>query len=173
MAPTDTDAPADAPEAELTPAEKREQDIAATRDAELKAGTENVSQADKDLIELAKEAPAGARVGQTVDTPTVMGKVDQMSRRSGADALEGHFVTIDPTVDGVEDAYRDARLIRDEDDPRGEYRHTGFYGVYIQPAATDPVTGIPVTAVVRLRDDTNALVRVPYEALSPAQAGGR
>jgi hypothetical protein len=30
-----------------------------------------------------------------------------------------------------------------------------------------------VTAVVRLRNDANALLRVPYEALSPAPAGGR
>jgi hypothetical protein len=34
-------------------------------------------------------------------------------------------------------------------------------------------TGYPLTARVRLRDDTHEVVVVPYAALRPAQAGGR
>lgn len=118
-------------------------------------------------------APAGARVGHGANTQTIHGKMDNASVRSSADALEGHFVTIDRSVSGVDEAYRDARLIRTDKDERGAYEHTGNYGVYMQPGAINSETGIPETAVVRLRDDTNALVCVPYESLSRATAGGR
>jgi hypothetical protein len=47
------------------------------------------------------------------------------------------------------------------------------YGVYLEPASRDPETGYPVTARVRLRDDTHQVVVVPYAALRPSLAGGR
>jgi hypothetical protein len=78
----------------------------------------------------------------------------------------GHFVTIDRTADGVEDGYRRAGLIRGNDDPRGPLRHQGAYGVLTELTAGGD-------AWVRLRDDTNALVRVPSAALAPASAGRR
>lgn len=111
----------------------------------------------------ASDAPAAARAGHEAEAPTKGGFVDQLSRRSGGDALEGHFVTIDLNNKGVKDAYKQVGL---ED-------HTGGYGVYLEPASLDPKTGIPETSIVRLRDDTNARVTVPYEALSPAGSGGR
>lgn len=153
--------------------EDRAEEQKAEQADELKAGKQGVTAEEKAYIKEVAEAPAGPRAGHGVNAPTVNGKMDQMSRRNVGDALEGHFVTIDASVDGVEEAYRDARLIRDENDERGEYKHQGYYGVYLQPAALDQKTGIPVTAVVRLRDDTNALVRVPYESLSPADPRGR
>jgi hypothetical protein len=121
------------------------------------------AKAAQKLQEKASEAPAAARAGHEADTPTRGGLMDQASRRSGADALEGHFVTLDLNHKGVKDAYKGVGL---ED-------HRGQYGVYLEPAALNPDTGIPETVIVRLRDDTNARVTVPYEALSPAEAGAR
>lgn len=111
----------------------------------------------------ASEAPAEARAGIARGTATQGGFIDQLSRRSANDALEGHFVTVDLSFKGVEDAYKEA----------GIEGHTGAYGVYLEPMSVHPDTGIPASALVRLRDETNARVTLPYDALSPAQAGGR
>jgi hypothetical protein len=111
----------------------------------------------------ASDAPAAARAGTSRLTPTRGGLIDSASRRSGSDALEGHFVRIDLNDKGVKDAYKSVGL----DD------HAGDYGVYLEPATLNSDTGIPETAIVRLRDDTNARVTVPYEALRPAASGGR
>lgn len=86
------------------------------------------------------------------------GFVDNMSRRSDHDALEGHFVSIDLNHSDIDDELRESG---------------GDYGVYLEPGDRDPKTGYPLTAVVRLRDSSNALVRVPYEALRPAVGGRR
>jgi hypothetical protein len=107
--------------------------------------------------------PAAARAGAHAHAPVRGGFMDQLSRRSDEDALEGHFVKIDLKNKGVTDAFEQVGL-KD---------HRGDYGVYLEPASRDPETGVPETAIVRLRDDTNARVTVPYEALSPAVAGGR
>lgn len=115
------------------------------------------------LQENASDAPAAARAGVGAQVPTQGGFVDQASRRSGDDAMEGHFVRIDLNFDGVSDAYEQANL--------GEHR--GDYGVYLEPVSLHPETGIPEFALVRLRDETNARITVPYEALRPAQAGSR
>lgn len=120
-------------------------------------------EAATDLQAAAADAPAAARAGVGANTPTQGGFIDQASRRSGADALEGHFVTIDLHFDGVRDAYRQAGL---ED-------HRGDWGVYLSPTALNPDTGIPTFAQVRLRDETNARVVVPYDALTPTEAGRR
>jgi hypothetical protein len=107
----------------------------------------------------AKVSPAAATRG---------GFMDQMSRRSDADALEGHFVNIDLSNKDVIKEY--ARVFPEDKFPAG---HLGGYGVYLEPLERDWETGIPKTVIVRLRDETNARVAVPYEALRPAQAGGR
>lgn len=127
---------------------------------ELKAGRQAKS-ADKSK-EVA-EAPAAVR-GTSGQGATQGGFMDQMSRRSGADALEGHYVTIDLNYKGVADAY----------EAIGLEEHTGNYGVYLEVGSVrDDGTGIPETAVVRLRDNTHAIVAVPYEALSPSEPRGR
>lgn len=100
------------------------------------------------------------------------GVVDNMSRRSDADALEGHFVSIDLNNAEAREAVKQVL------DPTGDLGvEPGFgrgdYGVYIEAAASDPDTGYPITAIVRLRDSSNARVTVPFEALSPAEAGRR
>lgn len=115
------------------------------------------------LQEQASDVPALARAGVERQTATQGGFVDQLSRRSANDALEGHFVSIDLNNKDVQAAYKSVGL---ED-------HTGAYGVYLEPLGLNPDTGIPETALVRLRDATNARVQLPYEALSPAESGGR
>lgn len=117
------------------------------------------------LQESAEEAPAAARagVGRTSQTPTQGGFMDQMSRRSGEDAIEGHYVVLDLNNSDVQSAY----------ESQGLEGHRGDYGVYLEPATLNPDTGIPETIAVRLRDDTHALVVVPYEAASPAAGRGR
>ncbi len=92
------------------------------------------------------------------------GFIDQISRVHGDDALEGHFVTIDLNNKGVQDAFKTTKGLED---------HKGDYGVYMEPGDLDPDTGRPLTALVRLRDETNALVALPYEALTAATARGR
>lgn len=88
------------------------------------------------------------------------GLVDQMTRRSASDALEGHFVTIDRTNSGLS---KEAKELLDGRDG---------YGVYTEPAETD-AKGFPTQAVVILRDSTNARVVVPYDSLSPSDANRR
>lgn len=159
---TDQPTPA-APEADVqTPVEPTPDEL---------AKVPNLDKASTDKATL--DAPAGSRVGHGVNTPTVMGKMDNMSVRSAADALEGHFVEIDRTFKGVKQAYVDAGISRDDSHDKGAYEHTGSYGVYLEPLDIDTSTGIPESALVRLRDDTNGLVRVPYAALSRSVAGGR
>jgi hypothetical protein len=95
----------------------------------------------------------------------VGGRVDSLTRRHDGDVLEGHFCRIDTTDSaakkGLEDVLGKDLDVRDHD-----------YGVYLEPASIDG-EGYPDTAKVRLRDDTNALVVVPYSALRPSEAGHR
>jgi hypothetical protein len=111
-----------------------------------------------------KATPAGARAGHHARADTQGGFMDQMSARSAQDAFEGHFVNIDLNNKDVQKAYESVR---------GLDGHTGAYGVYVEPQLRDSETGIPLTAAVRLRDETNALVVVPYDALTRADARGR
>lgn len=93
--------------------------------------------------------------------------VDNMTRRSDADALQGHFVSIDLSNSKAKAAVEAA--IGEGNAHFG----SGDYGVFIGPGETDE-HGYPVTATVLLRDDHAAQVSgVPYEALSPALAGRR
>lgn len=127
------------------------------------AADELPNKSDKEERGLTGAVPAEIRARVPGSAPTKNGLMDNMSRRSIHDALEGHFVNIDLNDSDVQQAYKDAGL----------EGHTGDYGVYVQPGDCDPETGIPVTAQVRLRDGTNARVVVPYEALRPAEARGR
>lgn len=157
------DAQAATPEPENV--EQTIKDEQAQRDEELKGSYDGeAAQAAQGIQPAEGGTPAGARAGVHARADTQGGFMDQMSARSVNDALEGHFVLIDLNHDGVKDAYKAVRGLED---------HRGDYGVYIEPALRDPETGIPVTATVRLRDETNALVTVPYEALRRAEARGR
>jgi hypothetical protein len=93
--------------------------------------------------------------GQKVEGP-IGGFVDQLTARPG-DALEGHFVKIDLNADNLPDGLKESG--RD-------------FGVYVEPA-TIGEDGYPLTAQVRLRDETNQLVTVPYAALRNTEQRGR
>lgn len=106
---------------------------------------------------------AGERAGAGQSEVVQGGLVDGMSRRSGLEPMEGHFVSVDRTADGVSDQLKEVGANPDRD----------AYGVYLSPAECDDETGYPITVNVRLRDDTNALVTVPFDAVSPSEAGHR
>jgi hypothetical protein len=109
------------------------------------------------------QVPAEQRAGVRATAATQGGFIDQMSARDDNDAFEGHHVILDLGNKGVKDAYKHVGL----------EGHRGQLGVYVKPIVLDQVTGIPVTALVRLRDDSHALVEVPYEALSPTAPTSR
>lgn len=138
---------------------------------ELASGkpTGSAAKAAAALQKAASDAPAAARAGTHSNAPTRGGFMDQLSRRSGADALEGHYVTIDLTDKDVKQAYEDKFGLDDD----GDLNWSGNFGVYLEPQVRNPDTGIPETILVRLRDDTHAIVVVPYEACSPAGPRGR
>lgn len=90
------------------------------------------------------------------------GRIDQANARSGGDALMGHFVRVDLNAKGVQKAYADAGL-KD---------HRGDYGVFLEPVSVDS-NGRPENVVVRLRDETQGRIVVPYDSLRRAEPGGR
>lgn len=89
------------------------------------------------------------------------GLVDQMTRRSAADVMEGHHCTIDRTHSGVS---KEAKELMGEG--------SDGYGVYVEPAETDE-KGFPVQASVLLRNSSHARVIVPYDALRPVDLAER
>lgn len=107
---------------------------------------------------LKKDDVAGIRAGRPGVLVQQGGQIDNMTRASDADALEGHFCKIDLSA-----------LDKDQ----REYLDGRDYGVYLSAGMLDQETGRPILAVVRLRDETHETVTVPYAALSPATAGGR
>lgn len=119
---------------------------------------------------LADMDPAGQRAKAVNPSGVQGGLMDSMSQRTGADAMTGHFVRIDLNNKDVQEAY--AGVFPEDRFGKG-YKHEGDFGVYVDNGLVDPETGIPETVLVRLRDDSHALVSVPYEAVRPAQAGGR
>lgn len=129
------------------------QDGVATGD-EKKIAEARAKRAEVDPASVRANGPVAAQSAPGLQG----GQVDQLTRRHGEDALTGHFVKIDLNAKGVPDRLKDSG--RD-------------YGVYLEAASTDPDTGYPVTARVRLRDDTHEVVVVPHDALRPSQAGGR
>ena len=168
------DREADAQEVQRKELEDRAKEQEKTQAEEL---SKKPPEGADELGELAQEAPAGARAGVSVTGRTQGGFMDKLSVRSGADAFEGHFVTISSEADGVQEAYKQAGLWDDDQADSDDDRETGFlagfYGVMLTRGATDPETGIPTEAVVRLRDSSHAIVTVPYEACSRAEPAGR
>lgn len=139
---------------------------------EQRAKEQKAQQADQ-LKQGAKAAKDAAkldtipeqRANRPGETP-LMARVDNMTRRSDEDALEGHFCTIDLSN-------KDAKAGVEAQIGEGNARPgSGDYGVYLEPGAVGE-DGYPVTARVQLRDEHAAVVVVPYAALYPAQAGRR
>jgi hypothetical protein len=90
----------------------------------------------------------------------VEARVDQLTSRGPGDVLQGHFCTIDRTHKDLSDQVTERLAGVDG------------YGVYLEPAEIGE-DGYPVSALVRLRDDSHAVVQVPYAALRPAEPRGR
>lgn len=103
---------------------------------------------------------AGVRSGRPGVLGAYGGQIDNMTRASDGDALEGQFCRIDLSHKSLD---KDLKAYLGHRD----------YGVYEAPGMLNPDTGRPILARVRLRDDTGETVAVPYEALRPALAGGR
>jgi hypothetical protein len=148
---------------------REEPDIDEQREQQLEAGKASGALA-RAAEQMADATAAEQRAGHLGAKPSEA-RVDNMTRRSDADALQGHFVRIDfndeefgqDAIDAVE------RVIGEGNAGVG----SGDYGVYTDPGVTDE-NGYPVTATVMLRDEHSALVSsVPYGALRPAQAGQR
>lgn len=115
--------------------------------------------------------PAEHRAGHLGAKP-VDGRVDNMTRRSDADAIQGHFVLIDFANKEFGDTARKAveAVIGNGNARVG----SGDYGVFTDVGTTDPDTGYPLLVNVLLRDEHSAIVGgVPYGALIPAEAGRR
>lgn len=143
------------------------------READL---TAEQKKEQREQLAAGKKGPSGAKlktvVAQRTGDPNakpVNGIVDNMTRRDGAEPLQGHFVLIDYAGNkGVaEDVQR--QLGNDDVEPGPG---VADYGVYTQPGELGD-DGYPVTAVVFLRDEHAAQVVVPYKALKRALAGGR
>lgn len=142
--------------------QEKQQADALKEGAKAKAGAhqENI---DNDNV-------AGARVSAGFNgSGAQAGFVDQLSRRSASDALEGHFVRIDLNAKGVQDALKRVQGLTDDD---GNLVDDVDYGVYLTPGELDKDTGYPLTATVVLRGvNGGAHVTVPYEALRHTTAG--
>jgi hypothetical protein len=148
--------------AEREQARARAAQVKATEKAQadqLKAGQRGNSDHSEETI-------AEQRAGHPGAQP-VGGRIDNMTRRSDADVLDGHFCTIDLEHDGAREAVE--AVIGEGNAQRGV---AGDYGIYLQPGQIG-ANGYPDTAVVMLRDEHAAQVVVPYAALSPAPQGGR
>lgn len=136
---------------------------------QLQAGTkiskdEKAAHDERERLNKAKDVGA---VRRSVSTGGIQnGFIDQLTRKDDGDALEGHFCDIDLNNKDAKDALE---AVLGAEPTVSE----GGYGVYLEPGSVDPDTGRPVMAVVRLRGAANARVSVPYEALSPAEAGRR
>lgn len=99
-------------------------------------------------------------------TPTpIGGRVDQVTRRSNADALQGMAAQIDTSYAGVAQAFTDAGITGVTFDGRK------LGCVYMEPAAIGG-DGYPTSAVCRLGIgaglNSGGRVVVPYAALTPA-----
>jgi hypothetical protein len=73
---------------------QRDEELGASKQSRLEKAASKVQPAEGGT-------PAGARAGHHARADTQGGFMDQMSVRSHADALEGHFVTIDLQAKGV------------------------------------------------------------------------
>lgn len=147
--------------------EQSAKDQEAQQKQELREG----KRAGKGAVEL--ETIAEQRSGRQGEKP-LFGRVDNMTRRSDAEPLEGHFVHIDYSGDGGKEAATSVATLLGEDALQGREPGVGVadYGVYLQPGQLGE-DGYPATAIVMLRDEFAANVVVPYESLRPALAGRR
>lgn len=113
----------------------------------------------------AKEQTAEQLVESRRAQPGV--RVDHMTQQHDGQALEGHFVSIDLSNKRALEA---VEAVVGEGNARFG---NGDYGVFVGVGERDS-NGFPKTCTVLLRDDNARQVPgVPYEALSPAQAGRR
>jgi hypothetical protein len=119
-------------------------------------------------------SPAEQRTGRRGEKP-LNGVVDNMTQRSGSDAIEGHFVTIDYSDKDV------VKAVKNQLAPKGSgLDDQGFepgvgsadYGTFLDVGETDE-DGYPLIARVFLRDEHAAIINVPYKALRRSTAGGR
>jgi hypothetical protein len=154
-------------------------DTAATPVVEPTGATENVEQERKEQLaegkvtgverkaaNVRKDWTAAEHRAGVAGAVPFEGRVDNMTRRSDRDVLEGHFCTIDLSDSDAKAGVE--HLIGDGNAHPG----SGDYGVYVGPGTLGD-DGYPVTARVLLRDEHAGEVLVPYSSLYPAQAGGR
>lgn len=92
-------------------------------------------------------------------TPDPRGRIDQRTRRSGTDATQGNWCSVNVNDPGVIAAFQTAGYAK----PVGT-------AVYIEPVTLD-VNNYPVTAAIRPEQGgesggTSGRVVVPYSALS-------
>ena len=171
--------PQTASEAEL---EQRENGPEGTGEQALKERAKEERKAQKAELAAGKKGPSGAKLKTVAaqrtgdpDAKPVAGIVDNMTRRDGAEPLQGHFVRIDYSKANVRN------MVQDQLAPKGSaLAEQGFepgigsadYGVYLQPGVLG-ADGYPETAVVFLRDEHATRIIVPYDALVADTAGGR
>jgi hypothetical protein len=138
--------------------EQQAKEQKAQQSEELASGR-NVGSKEKDKL-VKKGLVASAR--RQPGLPVNQAKMDNVSVRSGADALEGHFVSLDVDADGVKDSLKGVGLVNDDD----ELVNSDELYIYLEPVEVDASTGVPETVLVRPRSSANAFFTVPYEALS-------
>src|SRR3954454_10037829 len=100
----------------------------------------------------------------------VAGRVDNVNRRSGRDAIQGHYCAVDLTNATARAAVNAARTASNLSTLPGVGT---TYGIYLEPDLLDG-NGFPTSAVVQLVADGNVTGRgprvagVPYDALIAA-----
>jgi hypothetical protein len=157
-----------APDVPVSPGtDTTHKDVAKQRDEQLKAGkvTGKVKAAAAKLADATPVEQRANRLGAALTD----GRVDNMSRRSDADALFGHFVLIDYA--NSKEAVKAAEAVLGEGNAGlGQ----GDYGVYVDVGTSDE-NGYPLTVTVMTRDEHAAQIPgIPYDALRPAPGvGGR
>lgn len=139
---------------------------AVERDRKEQLAEGKATGAERKAANVRKDWTAAEHRAGVAGAVPIAGRVDNMTRRSDADVLEGHFCTIDLSVKDAKAGVE--ALIGDGNAHPG----SGDYGVYVGPGSLGD-DGYPVTARVLLRDQHAGEVLVPYASLFPALAGGR
>lgn len=168
--PDPTATPSEAPDTPVSPGQPTtHKQIAEQREKQLEDG-KVAGKVAKAAQALADATPVEQRANQ-LGARLVDGRVDNMSRRSDADALFGHFAVIDFSDEEYGDDARKAVEAVIGEGNAGV--NSGNYGVYVDNGILDE-HGYPLTVTVMLRDEHAAQVpNVPYGALRPADQGGR
>lgn len=141
-------------------------DVEKQRDKQLDAG--RATGKAREFANRLKDATPAEQRSRKLGVHPIEGRVDNMTRRSDADVLTGHFCRID--YGEMSKAERAAVESIVGEGGTGVGR--ADYGVFTEAATFDD-DGYPLTANVLLRDEHSAMITVPYDALVPAQAGGR